>query len=246
MNRPCVDDQFARYLSNTCNCLVASIDYRKAPTHPFPAAYEDIVESILGLLSADVMKEAEKSKIILCGTASGGNLVLAAAQDSRLQGKLMGIISIAPIVDFVPSAAEKMATRPDHSIPDPLYGWYDTLLDMYTVTKALDFLRNSRLSPTYFRNRSDLPKNILLIGMEHDLLCHETKLMAERLANSPREITHDGWKAGTVQWKLIMGQTHGFGRIQKKDAGEDDTREQTRLRMYHDISKWILHAIKDK
>jgi hypothetical protein len=76
------------------------------------------------------------------------------------------------------------------------------------------------------------------------MLCNETKLMAERLADSPREITHDGWRAGTVQWKLVIGQTHGFGKIHKKDAKEEDTREQTRTRMYHDISQWIIGLSK--
>ena len=244
MNRPCVDDRFARHLADTCNCLVASIDYRKAPSHQFPAAYEDIVESILALLGAEVTEEADKSKVILCGTASGGNLILTAAQDPRLQGKVLGLVAISPVVNLVPTAAEQMATRPDHSIPDSLHKWWDTLLDIYVGTKNPDILRDPRLSPVYFRNRTDLPRHILLLGLEHDMLCNETKLMAERLAGSPREITHDGWRAGTVQWKLIIGQTHGFGRIHKKDAKEEDTREQAKTRMYYDISQWITGLSK--
>jgi acetyl esterase/lipase len=245
MNRPCVDDPLARIVADTCNCLVVSIDYRKAPAHPFPAAYEDTVESILELLGSDVIKGADTSKVILCGNASGGNLVLGVPQDPRLQGKFLGVVSVAPIVNFVPSADEQLAKRPDHSIPDALAGWYDTLLGVYACTKNPDDLRDLRMSPTYFRKRTDLPKHILMVGMEHDLLCHETKVMAEKLAGSPRESTDDGWRAGTVQWKLIKGQTHGFGKIKTKDPKEEDTREQAKNQMFSDIAQWIAGAFKD-
>jgi len=239
MNQPCVDDPLARYLADNCNCFVTSIDYRKAPAYRFPAAYEDIVASTLALLEQRDAMKIDESKVILCGSSAGGNLALAAAQDSRLRGKLLGVVAIYPTVSMLATEAEKMATRPDPSVPDFLEGQWDTVLDLYVGTNDIKTLEDPRLSPTNFESRDRLPKHILMLGCEHDMLCHEARVMAEKVAEGPREETHDGWRTGDVQWKLVKGQTHGFDHFARKDPEEEEERGRARAATYEAIAQWL-------
>lgn len=244
MNRPCIDDPLARYLADNCGCFVASIDHRKVPTHRFPAGYEDVVESILALLGKRGLIEADKGKVVLCGNSSGGNLVLAAAQDPRLRGKLLGVIALTPVVDLTPTEAEQRAKRPDPSVPDFLAGMWNILIDLYVGTNDAKMLRDPRLSPTFFESRENLPKHIFMLGCEHDMLCYETKVMAEKIASEPKEELKDGWRAGDVQWKLVKGQPHGFDNFPKKNAMEEEARVRARDVMYEDIAQWLRNLFE--
>ena len=243
MNNPSVDDPLARFLADNCNCVVVSIDYRKAPRHRFPAAYEDVAESILALLSDGGNDlPIDRHKVVLCGSSAGGNLVLAAAQDPRLRGKLLGIVALYPVVNVVPTADEKMATRPDPSVPDFLGDMWNDVLDVYAGTTDVATLQDLRLSPTNFKKRDDLPEHIFLLGCEHDMICHEAKVMAEKLidaAASRKEQTADGWRAGGVRWTLVKGQTHGFDHFPKKVREEEETRMRERDSKYQGIAQWL-------
>jgi len=244
MNRPCVDDPIARYVADNCSCLVASIDHRKAPTHQFPAAYEDVVESILALLRGCGPMNVDVSRVVLCGNSSGGNLVLAAAQDPRLRGMLLGVIALSPVVNLLPTEAEQMAKRPDATVPDFLAGMWDTFRDVYVGTDDAEVLRDPRLSPTFFRKREDLPEHIFMVGCEHDMLCCETEIMANKMANKPREKTQDGWRAGEIQWKLVKGQPHGFDNFAKKKLEEEEARVRAKAMLYDDITHWLREVFK--
>lgn len=242
MNRPCVDDPLARYLADNCSCYVASIDHRKAPWHRFPAGYEDIVASILTLKDEHGPIHVDVSKVVLCGHSSGGNLVLGAAQDPRLRGKLLGVMSLTPVVNLLPTEAEQMARRPDPNVPDFLQGMWHILLDLYVGTDDPKTLRDPRLSPTFFGDRANLPKHIFMLGCEHDMLCYETEIMAKKLVGKPKEELRDGWRAGSVQWKCVKGQPHGFDKFPKKNAKEEETRLRAKAAMYDDMAQWLKNV----
>ena len=246
MNNPSVDDPLARFLADNCGCVVVSIDYRKVPRHPFPAAYEDVVESILALLDDNGNDPPiDRSKVVLCGSSAGGNLVLAAAQDARFRGKLLGIVGLYPLVNMVPTAEEQMATRPDPSIPDFLGDRWNDLLDLYVGTADAATLRDPRLSPTNFEKRDNLPEHIFLSGCEHDMLCHEAKVMAEKLdyaAASQKEQTADRRQAGGVHWTLAKGHTHAFDHFAKKNRDDEEKRVRDMDSLYQDIAQWLRNV----
>lgn len=243
MNNPSVDDPLARFLADSCNCIVVSIDYRKAPVHPFPAAYEDVVESILALLGDSGNDlPIDQNKVILCGSSAGGNLVLAAAQDTRLHQKLLGTIALYPVVNLIPTAEDQMATRPDASIPDFIGPIWNDLLDIYAGTADATTLQDPRLSPANFKKRDDLPGHIYLLGCEHDMFCHEAKVMAEKLTDATAlqtEQASDGRQTGNVRWMLVKGQLHAFDHFAKSDRDEEVTRVRDRDSTYQDIVRWL-------
>ena len=243
MNNPSVDDPLARFLADSCNCIVVSIDYRKVPRYPFPAAYEDVVESILALLDDGGNDlPIDRNKIILFGSSAGGNLVLAAAQDPRLRHKLLGIVALYPVVNMVPSVEDQMAKRPDASVPDLIGGVWNDLLDIYAGTTDIATLQDPRLSPTYFKNRDDLPKHIFLLGCEHDMLCYEAKVMAEKLIDaSALQTQHvsDGQQTGDVRWTLVKGHSHAFDHFPTRPGDKEAARVRDRDSMYRDIAEWL-------
>lgn len=69
---------------------VLSVDYRKAPEHPFPAGFEDcyrVIDIITN--NTELTGISDISKINLIGNSAGGNLVAAVCQKLRDEGKAL-------------------------------------------------------------------------------------------------------------------------------------------------------------
>ncbi len=72
-------DGVARSLANEGNCVVVSVDYRKGPEHPFPAAVEDAYLSVKWTAdNADEIGAGEG--LAVAGESAGGNLATVVAQ----------------------------------------------------------------------------------------------------------------------------------------------------------------------
>lgn len=242
VNNPSGDDPLARHLADNAKCIVVSIDYRKSPQNKFPRAHEDVLEQALAVI-ADTELPIDRNKVALCGSSAGGNLVFGAVQNPRLRSKICGIVGIYPLVDFIPSREEKMASRPDPSIKD-FMGQdgenYSNVGKLYLDENNMPDFKDVRVSPTHFKSREDLPADVLLTGCEHDMLCREAEDMAEKLAGkNPKVEDASGWRAGSVQWYKAMGQTHAFEAFALKDAEKEKVRVQRTDEMRNVISKWL-------
>ena len=229
VNAPAADDILARRLSDTANCLVVSLDYSKSPQNKFPVAYEDVIAQSLSIIE-DSELPIDKSKVILCGSSAGGNLLLAASSDPRLHSKLAGVISIYPVVDFAPGAAAKIATRPDPSVPDFIGESWDAIRSLYLPDSPADdqpSMNDPRLSPAFFSSRRNFPPEVLLLGAEHDMFCSELEDMAEKLAAGRPKVGLEGkagWKAEGVRWYKVLGQAHAFEGFKGKTAEAEEER----------------------
>lgn len=98
LNNPSFDDPLARRLADIVNCVVVSIDYRKAPQSKFPAAYNDIVEQSLAVIN-DKDLPIGSTKVVLCDSSAGGNLVLAAAQHPEIRSRLVDVLGLYPLCE---------------------------------------------------------------------------------------------------------------------------------------------------
>jgi acetyl esterase/lipase len=247
VNAPAADDILARRLSDTANCLVVSLDYNKSPQNKFPVAYEDVIAQSLSIIE-DSELPIDKSKVILCGSSAGGNLLLAASSDPRLRSKLAGVISIYPVVDFAPSAVAKMATRPDPSVPDFIGESYDTIQSLYFPDSPADqpSMDDPRLSPTFFSSRQNFPPEVLLIGAEHDMFCAELESMAEKLAAGRTKVGLEGkagWKAEGVRWYKVLGQAHAFEGFKGKTAEAEEERVKAVDGMVGCMVEWVGEVV---
>lgn len=82
-----VYDGGARALAKSAGAAVVSVDYRQAPEHKFPAAWDDALAAYRWLLGNPAKVNGDGGRIALAGESAGGNLALAtaiAARDAQL------------------------------------------------------------------------------------------------------------------------------------------------------------------
>ena len=79
-------DTLCRALANASGALVASIEYRLAPEHPFPAAAEDVRAAVRWLAANAVALGADAARIAIAGDSAGGNLAAVTARRLRDEG----------------------------------------------------------------------------------------------------------------------------------------------------------------
>lgn len=239
LNNPSADDPLARQLADEARCIVVSVDYRKSPQTRFPGAYEDIVQQALSVIHDEELA-IDRKRVVLAGSSAGGNLVLGAVQDSRLRGKVKGVIGLYPPVDWRLSYEERMKSRPDPDVPDFVGRGIETIPKLYLDPDVEVGEGDVRLSPTCLRTRGDLPERVFILGAEHDLLCREAEVMAERLAGSEeRTQMGTGWRTSGVWWHLIKGQKHAFNQFKEKDAEREKARVKATEETYGLLVEWL-------
>src|SRR5205085_10379327 len=65
-------DRACRYLAAQARCRVASVDYRLAPEHPFPAAVEDCWAAYRAIAGDAAAWDADPRRLAVGGDSAGG------------------------------------------------------------------------------------------------------------------------------------------------------------------------------
>jgi len=76
-------DPVCRALANASGALIASIDYRLAPEHPFPAAADDARAAVRWLAAHAQQLGADPARLGIAGDSAGGNLAAVTARRLR-------------------------------------------------------------------------------------------------------------------------------------------------------------------
>ena len=79
-------DVVCRTLANGARCAVFSVEYRKAPEAPFPAAVEDCFSALTFISINSIKLKTNPSKIAVGGDSAGGNLATVIALMARDAG----------------------------------------------------------------------------------------------------------------------------------------------------------------
>ena len=77
------DDDLCRLLARGLGLVVASVDYRLAPDHPFPAPLEDCHAALVWLAGLD---EVDADRVAIGGASAGGGLAAGLAIMARDRG----------------------------------------------------------------------------------------------------------------------------------------------------------------
>ena len=76
-------DTFAWGVAQDCGAVVVSVDYRLAPEHPFPAAFDDVYGTLCHVAENPADFGIDTNRIAVCGDSAGGNLSAAAVLAAR-------------------------------------------------------------------------------------------------------------------------------------------------------------------
>lgn len=78
-----------------------SVNYRLAPEHRWPAAFEDVQTAIRWVREHAVDYEADPNRLALIGYSAGGQLVALAAEQPDAETQVQAVVGIAPAADLV-------------------------------------------------------------------------------------------------------------------------------------------------
>jgi acetyl esterase/lipase len=183
---------YAELIATHFRIPVVTIDYRLAPEHRFPAAFDDCTSAFIGLIDDGLVPE----RAVFVGDSCGGGLALATARWARdtIAAGPAGIASLSGWVDL--DTLGYGPGGPDG--PDPF------ISEGFLRNRARDYLGpggdpwDPRASPSR-GDLSRLPPLLLQVG-EIDV----TRLDAERLARAAR-------LAGTdARVDVVPGGIHGI------------------------------------
>ncbi|HEY3899019.1 MAG TPA: alpha/beta hydrolase [Chthoniobacter sp.] len=189
-------DWICRSIANKADCAVVSVDYRLAPEHPFPAAYDDALAAIHWVIAHAETLRIDPARVSVGGDSAGGNLAAAVALALRDEkgARLRSQILIYPSVDL--------------SLSGNYYGRFtkNLILTDDSVRSSIERYvpdaaqrKDWRASPLLAPSLKGLPPTLFILA-GYDPLCAEGEAYAARLEKE--EV------AATI--KHFPGQMHGF------------------------------------
>lgn len=189
-------------MADLTGCVVASVDYRLAPEHPFPAGLDDCYR-VTRVLLEDPGRAgiADAGKIVLMGDSAGGNLAAVVSQLLHERGQLR--ISRQILLYPVTYWEHDPETSPFASVRN--HGEDYRL----TNTEVRDYIelyvpdpqqrRDPRVAPLLAKDLEGQPKT-LLITAELDLLRDEGEAYGHALEQA----------GNAVRIHRVDGALHGF------------------------------------
>lgn len=189
-------------MADLTGCVVASVDYRLAPEHPFPAGLEDCAR-VARLLLEDPQRAGigDPRRIVLVGDSAGGNLAAVLSLMLRDEGGPAPVrqILLYPVThwDHDPETAPFASVRRHGSD----YRLTDTEVQDYMELYVPDRGRRQDplVAPLMSKDLSGQPET-LLITAELDLLCDEGEAYGAALAEAGND----------VEVHRVDGALHGF------------------------------------
>jgi len=109
-------------LASLGDTQVLSLDYRMAPEHPFPAAYDDAVNSVTWAIDHAAELGIDPSQISVGGDSAGGNLAAAVAQ--RFRTVLRGQLLVYPAVDLARESESAKLYADGYLLNTPTMSWF--------------------------------------------------------------------------------------------------------------------------
>ncbi len=173
---------FCARVARAAGGRVLFADYRLAPEHPFPAAFED------GLAAYRHAAEIAPGKLFIAGDSAGGGLALAVAH-AAMAAELRapnGIILMSPWTDLTLSGSSMISNAAS-----------DSMLSMKILTRMRGYYLgltepgDRRASPL-FDPSNKLPPTLILYS-ESEVLEGDSTRLAQKLRGGGTLVTARGW-----------------------------------------------------
>ena len=184
-------DSTVRDIAVASGALCISVEYRRAPEHPFPAALEDCQTVTMAVLNGE-LPGAHPQLVAVGGDSAGGNIAAVIAQ--QLRDQISQQILVYPVMNL------STFDTPSHEQFSTGHFLTRRRLEYFYNSYAQDHDRKDpRLSPALAPGLSKLPP-ATIITAECDPLVDEVTDFARAMQRAGNTVSH-------VQFK---GQVHPF------------------------------------
>ena len=182
-------NQVCRRLAKATGCPIASVEYRRAPEHPFPVGLEDCYAAARAVYQHPEQFGVHPQDIVLIGDSAGGNLAAAVSLMARDRGEFtVG----QQILIYPATAADHSPDSPFDSVRENGHGY------LLTARRVEEFMRlyagedaaamqNPYFAPLLMRDLTRQPRT-LVITAEYDPLRDEGEAYAAALARAGAEV----------------------------------------------------------
>nr|WP_255581794.1 alpha/beta hydrolase [Cupriavidus sp. AU9028] len=199
----------AAHLCADTGCAVASVDYRLAPEHPYPAPCDDAFEALLWFAGQREALGLDTGFLAVGGDSAGGHLAAQAArranagQTARVAAQLL----------VYPVASPRMSTESYRAFADgpgltrDEMAWYWTQYagkERLAAEQALQDPLLHLMAPPADGERQGMPPASVVVVAAHDVLRDDGLAYADHLVR-------EGAPVVTIE---AGGMTHGFARLQ--------------------------------
>jgi acetyl esterase/lipase len=195
------DDALCRRYAPELGATVASVEYRLAPEHPYPAPVADCYSALQWLVR---LPSVDPARVAIGGASAGGGLAAALALLTRDRGE----IDLAAQILVYPMLDDRTVDRKD--LDNPGHRLWNQSSNKFGWSSYLGDADRELAVPARREDLSGLPPAWLGVGT-FDLFHDEDLAYAERLkaAGVPCEV------------EVVQGAFHGFdGIVPKADVSQ--------------------------
>lgn len=195
-------DAQSRRTANRTGLAVLAVDYRRPPTHRFPAAPDDVDTATAWLVANGPAMGIDISRLVALGDSAGGNLALVAAL--RNPNLFAATVLVYPFVD--PTGRHHRPELGDNGFSSAEATWY---WEQYAGSP--EDLAHPDLAPIDSDRLGTLPPT-LVVAADQDILHGENVELARRIEAA----------GGSITLSTYAGMIHGFWRQPRLfDAAEE-------------------------
>lgn len=191
-------DGMLRAMTLATKANILSVQYRKAPEAPFPAALDD-AESALGWLDTHAAEKGlDRDRLIVMGDSAGASIAAALAVRVRNRGRpLFGQVLVYPATDLAHATDSRQCFALGYSLNKTTLDWFSAHYLSGGVPAT-----DPEASPLLMEDVSRLPPT-LLVTADHDPLRDDGRAYAQKLIRAGNDVSYIEWR-GVVHGFMMM------------------------------------------
>ncbi|MDR5855872.1 alpha/beta hydrolase [Caballeronia sp. LZ062] len=193
-------DGLVAQMARDAQCAIASVDYRLAPEHPFPAPCDDALDALLWFAEHRSRLGFATDRLGVGGDSAGAHLAVVAARgaNQRVAGLVNLQLLLYPVMRRQFESASCLANANGPGLTNDEMRWYWTQFLSGTAPDEHD-VRAFPLAEPYERT----PARALIVAAAYDPL-YDDAFELQRFLEA---------NGGRTEMIDANNMTHGFGRL---------------------------------
>ncbi|MFZ4928391.1 alpha/beta hydrolase [Chryseobacterium sp. Mn2064] len=168
-------DAVARKLANTTSSVIIFVDYRLAPEHPFPAGFNDCIDTVEWVVENAKTLGIDTNNIGIIGDSAGGALATAVSTQIGKYFKFQVLIYPAADNSLNSESWKTYENGPVLNKPGGVEAW-----NHYLPEHEAD---NPLAIPVLIKDFKETPATLIILA-EHDPLIDDGKQLSENMKNA--------------------------------------------------------------